>query len=201
MGLNSSKLFYSFANTILYNLLSLALSIYHHTTLAVMRKTFFFFYAFLLVVVSASAQVKLQNLLTENLTNPIGIDVQRPRFSWQLVSDQRNVTQTAYEITVNSGKSNMWKSGKIMSDQSVHVPYAGTALQPGKKYTWEVRVWDNNGKPSPWSEPAFFQTAFFNQSDPIAIGWKAKWIEADFIEDSINRPAQYFRKQFSTTKK
>jgi hypothetical protein len=111
-----------FANTILYNLLSLAISIYHHTTLAVMRKTFFFFYAFLLVVVSASAQVKLQNLLTENLTNPIGIDVRQPRFSWQLISDQRNVTQTAYEITVSSGKGNMWKSGKIMSEQSVHVP-------------------------------------------------------------------------------
>jgi alpha-L-rhamnosidase len=31
--------------------------------------------------------------------------------------------------------------------------------------------------------------------------WKAKWIEAGFAEDSINRPAQYFRKPFSLTKK
>ncbi len=166
-----------------------------------MRKTLFFFCAILLIATSITAQVKLQNLLTENLTNPVGIDVQQPRFSWQLVSDRRNVSQTAYEITVSGAKGSMWKSGKIMSDRSVHVPYAGTALQPGKKYTWEVRVWDNNGKPSPWSEPAFFQTAFFNPTDPIAIGWKAKWIEAGFIEDSINRPAQYFRKQFSSNKK
>jgi alpha-L-rhamnosidase len=83
-----------------------------------------------------------------------------------------------------------------MSDRSVHVPYAGTALQSGKKYTWEVRVWDNNGKPSPLSEPAFFQTALLSVAD-----WKAKWIEAGFEEDSINRPAQYFRKQFSAAKK
>jgi alpha-L-rhamnosidase len=83
-----------------------------------------------------------------------------------------------------------------MSDRSVHVPYAGAALQSGKKYTWEVRVWDNNGKPSAWSEPAFFQTALLSTAD-----WHAKWIEADFVEDSINRPAQYFRKQFSSTKK
>ena len=145
---------------------------------------------------SITAQVKLQNLLTENLRNPVGIDVQQPRFSWQLVSDQRNVSQTAYEIIVSGEKGAAWKSGKIQSDRSVHVPYAGTALLPGKKYTWEVRVWDNNGKPSPWSEPAFFQTAFFNAAD-----WKAKWIEAGFIEDSINRPAQYFRKQFSINKK
>ncbi|HET9747128.1 MAG TPA: family 78 glycoside hydrolase catalytic domain, partial [Chitinophagaceae bacterium] len=154
-----------------------------------------FLSAYLFLVVVVSAQVKLQNLLTENLSNPIGIDVM-PRFSWQLVSDQRNVLQTAYEITVNQGKSSVWKSGKVQSDQSVHVPYAGSALQSGKKYTWQVRVWDNKGKASPWSATASFQMAFLNPAE-----WKAKWIEADFVEDSVNRPAQYFRKQFSTNKK
>ena len=75
------------------------------------------------------AQVKLQNLLCENLTNPMGIDVKQPRFTWQLVSDQRNVSQTAYEIIVTRGKSTAWKSGKVMSDQSVHVP-EGVAQLP-----------------------------------------------------------------------
>ena len=161
-----------------------------------MRKNNCLFFIFFFVATSISAQVKVVNLLTENQTNPIGLDVLQPRFSWQLVSDQRNVSQTAYEIMVSSGKGTAWKSGKVMSGQSVHVPYAGAALQSGKKYTWEVRVWDNNGKPLPWSEPAFFQTALLNTSE-----WKAKWIEAGFVEDSINRPAQYFRKQFSTNKK
>ena len=149
-----------------------------------------------LFVIVLSAQVKLQNLLTENLTNPIGIDVKHPRFTWQLASDQRNILQTAYEITVNQGKTPVWKSGRVMSDQSVHVPYAGSALQSGKKYTWQVRVWDNKGKASAWSGAASFQMAFLNLSD-----WKAKWIEVDFIEDSINRPSQYFRKKFSANKK
>ena len=149
-----------------------------------------------LFVIALSAQVKVQNLLTENLSNPIGLDVKQPRFTWQLVSDQRNVLQTAYEITVNQGKAPVWKSGKVMSDQSVHIPYAGSALQSGKKYTWQVRVWDNKGKASPWSEATSFQMAFLNPSD-----WKAKWIEVDFIEDSINRPSQYFRKSFLANKK
>ena len=151
--------------------------------------------ALFLFIVSA-AQVKVQNLLTENLTDPFGIDVKQPRFSCQLASDLRNVTQAGYEITVSEGKNSVWKSGKVMSDQSVHVPYAGAALQSAKKYLWQVRVWDNNGKASAWSQAATFQTAFLNASD-----WKAKWIEAGFTEDSINRPAQYFRKQFSTNKK
>jgi alpha-L-rhamnosidase len=145
---------------------------------------------------SINAQVKVHNLLCENISNPVGIDVQQPRFSWQLVSDNRNVSQTAYEITVSSRKTVVWKSGKIMSGQSVHVSYGGTVLQSGKKYTWQVRVWDNDGKASQWSEPAFFQTAFFDKS-----AWKAKWIEAGFTEDSINRPAQYFRRNFSVIKK
>jgi alpha-L-rhamnosidase len=92
------------------------------------------------------AQLKVQYLLTENLTNPIGLDVTQPRFSWQLIADnRRNVMQSAYEIMVSSPKGNVWKSGKVMSDSSVQVAYKGIALQSGTKYTWEVRVWDNSG--------------------------------------------------------
>jgi alpha-L-rhamnosidase len=161
-----------------------------------MRKNNFLLLGLFFLTTTISAQVKVVNLLTENQTNPIGLDVQQPRFTWQLMSEQRNISQTAYEITVSGSKGSVWKSGKINSDRSVQVPYAGTALQSGKKYTWQVRIWDNNGKASASSEPAFFQTAFLNPSD-----WKAKWIEADVTEDSINRPALYFRKQFSSTKK
>ena len=160
-----------------------------------MKKKFLLPVLFQLSIFLGFAQVKIQHLLTENLTNPIGLDVQQPRFSWQLVSDKRNIAQTAYEIIVSADKGPLWKSGKVASNQSVQVSYAGTALQSGKKYTWELRVWDNNGKPSPWSEPAFFQTALFDTTD-----WKAKWIEAGFAEDAT-RPAILFRNQFSINKK
>ena len=150
---------------------------------------------FQLCIFISIAQVKIEHLLTENLTNPIGLDVLQPRFSWQLISDKKNVAQTAYEITVSEGKTSVWKSGKVNSDQSVQVSYAGTALQSGKKYAWQVRVWDNSGKGSSWSEKAFFQTGFFAVSD-----WKAKWIEAAFEEEST-RPAILFRKPFTINKK
>src|SRR6185295_12854009 len=96
------------------------------------------------------AQVEVSNLLCENLSNPIGLDVTQPRLSWQLVSDKRNVTQTAYEIRVTSAKSTTWNSEKINSDSSVHVAYKGSPLQSGTKYSWQVRVWDNSGKASAW---------------------------------------------------
>jgi hypothetical protein len=47
-----------------------------------MRKILFLVIAFHLCMLSAFTQVKVQNLLTENLSDPIGIDVQKPRFSW-----------------------------------------------------------------------------------------------------------------------
>lgn len=149
-------------------------------------------------VIVSFAQLKVQYLLTENLSNPVGLDVLQPRFSWQIVADNRkNVMQTAYEIMVSSPKGSVWKSGKVAGDSSVFVTYKGAPLQSGTRYTWEVRVWDNSGgKSSAWSEPAFFQTALLNTSD-----WKAKWITPGYVEDSVMRPSPYFRKEFSTKKK
>ncbi len=144
------------------------------------------------------AQVSVNHLLCENKTNPLGIDIMQPRFSWQLISDKRDVLQTAYEIrvsdglsTLNNDKNLLWSTGKISSDQSVHVPYAGAALQSGKKYYWQVRVWDNLKNLSSWSKPSFWQMGLLNSSD-----WHAKWIEPGYVEDSIQRPSPYFRKKF-----
>ena len=165
-----------------------------HQILAVMKK-YLPLFLFLFISIASVAQVKVQSLLVENLSDPVGIDVAQPRFSWQLTGSRRNITQSAYEIKVLSGKSSVWSSGKVNSDQSVHVKYNGTALQSGKKYMWQVRVWDNVGKGSAWSTASSFQTAFFNTGD-----WKAKWIEAGFAEDP-SRPSPYFRKNFMADKK
>ncbi|MCU0390945.1 MAG: glycoside hydrolase family 78 protein [Thermoflexibacter sp.] len=139
--------------------------------------------------------ISLTNLLCENLVNPIGLDVKQPRFTWTLVSSQRNVMQTAYEIKVMKGKNTVWSSGKVNSDQSVLVEYQGAPLESNQKYLWQVRVWDNQGNTSAWTTPAFWHTAFFNQSD-----WKAKWIKAGFEEDTTNRPSPYFRRNFNLKK-
>lgn len=65
-----------------------------------MKKIRFLLLALQCIVLSALAQVKVDHLRTENLKNPIGINVLQPHFSWQLISDQRNVSQSAYEIIV-----------------------------------------------------------------------------------------------------
>lgn len=157
-------------------------------------------FIFLLLSISLSAQVTVKNLLTEYLLNPIGLDVQQPRFAWQLQSDRRNVQQSAYEIIVSNSSNPrtkpLWKSGKVNSAQSVHIKYAGPELKSGQRYYWQVRVWDNNNKVSSWSEPAYWEMGLLQQSD-----WRAKWIAPGYVEDSVMRPSPMFRKPFNVNKK
>lgn len=148
----------------------------------------------LLTVISAFGQTKVSHLLTEDKVNPVGIDNPQPRFSWQLSADGRNVLQTAYEVKISNGRKEVWSSGKTDSDQSAWVTYKGAPLESNKKYTWQVRVWDNKGQVSNWSEGASFQMALLQASD-----WKAKWIEVGFEEEE-SRPSPLFRKEFATKK-
>src|SRR5262245_20900243 len=121
--------------------------------------------------IQISAQVQVKNLVCENLTNPIGLDVLKPRFSWQLEVPNRSCLQTSYEIKVSTdeaGKNALWSSGKVASNQSVFVEYAGQPLKSATKYFWQVRVWDNNTKTSAWSAANSFVTGLFDASN-----WKA----------------------------
>ena len=145
------------------------------------------------------AQIAVHHLLTENRTNPIGVDAVVPRFSWQISGDKRNIRQTAYAIKVFSAdksKTIIWQSGKIASAQSVLINYGGNSLGTGMNYFWQVQVWDSEGNTATSSDNAFFQMGFLQASD-----WKAKWIEPGDKEDSIARPSPIFRKSFKADKK
>ena len=47
-----------------------------------------------------------------------------------------------------------WDSGKVSSDQSLLVDYAGRPLTSRQQCFWKVRAWDRDDKPSAWSTPA-----------------------------------------------
>jgi hypothetical protein len=49
----------------------------------------------------------ISHLTCEYRTNPLGIDVPRPRLSWQMQSDRRGAHQTAYQILVASSETGL----------------------------------------------------------------------------------------------
>lgn len=162
-----------------------------------------YFAGLLLLAASLSAQVRVTALRCEHLLNPQGIETSAPRLSWQLLSDQRNTRQTAWELRVAGtptdllkGKNLVWNSGRQASDASVHVPYAGPGLSPGRRYHWQVRVWDASGKPSEWSEPAYWQMGL-----PGMANLGAQWIGPGYQEEKTAQPSPYLRKTFALQKK
>lgn len=121
------------------------------------------------------------DLRTEYLKDPLGIDVPRPRFSWMLRSSERGSLQSAYHVLVaksweplEDDTGDMWDSGKVDSNQSVHVMYAGDTLQSGKTYYWKVRVWNQHDTPSPWSDVATFHMGLLEEG-----AWQGQWIAAE----------------------
>jgi len=118
------------------------------------------------------------DLRVEYARNPVGVDVELPRFSWDVAAPGRDWTQRAYRIIVAStpeklaaNRGNVWDSGKVASEQSVNIEYAGPSLESGTRYHWKVKVWDDDGRASSWSDPGYWETGLLSEAD-----WNATWI-------------------------
>jgi len=130
----------------------------------------------------STSPVTLFDLNCEYARNPIGIGASRPRLSWKLSSRRIGEVQTAYEIRAASSanrlkenRADLWESGKVMSDQSIFVPWAGKPLGSRSRVVWQVRIWDKDGAPTDWSKPAHFELGLLQPERE----WKARWITAD----------------------
>src|SRR6266545_2763627 len=153
----------------------------------------------ILAPVTLLAQLTVTGLRVEYLTNPIGIDVVQPRLSWRIASTARNTMQAASQLQVATSEASLtrganllWDSGKVTSDASVFVEYAGPPAASRTRYYWRVRVWDTSGRVSPWSPPAFWETGLLQPVD-----WTAQWIgPPPTPADSLPSPSPLLRRAF-----
>ncbi len=132
-------------------------------------------------------------------TEPLAVAEARPEFSWSVAAASptlHGVRQTAYEVRVTAagpeitaGQTPRWDSGKAESGAASGVVYAGPALEAQHTYSWQVKLWDENGHPTAWSRPAHWTQA------PV---FHAQWIAADGTdEDAGQKPLPLFRKGFA----
>ncbi len=117
-------------------------------------------------------------LRCENLERPLGVDVPMPRLSWIVESPKRSQKQTAYRIIVAASAENLsrdqgdfWDSGRVADDETTGIIYAGKLLRSHQSCYWKVRVWDQDGVPSAWSQPSFWSMGTLDAGDWANAAW------------------------------
>jgi alpha-L-rhamnosidase len=130
---------------------------------------------------AAAGDFTVNDLRCEYVESPLGVDVPHPRLFWKLDSRTRGQRQSAYEVLAATSeallaqdKADLWRSGKVESDQTTHVPYAGKPLRSSQQVFWQVRAWDKDGKVSRWSRPAIWTMGVLEDSD-----WQGQWIGSE----------------------
>ncbi|MGC9261240.1 MAG: hypothetical protein ACP5I8_14340, partial [Phycisphaerae bacterium] len=151
---------------------------------------------------ATAAPTHLQTQLREN---PLAINSIHPRLGWVLPWKGRGEFQSAYEVLVASSpqllaqnQSDIWNSGKVMSGQSINIRYAGSALTSRQRCFWKVRVWNQAGEASHWSQTAQWQEGLLAASQwhhAQWIGWKPTAPKG--IRHPL--PAIYLRDQFNVS--
>ena len=155
------------------------------------------------------------HLRCEYLIDPIAIDALRPRLSWVLecpAPAERAKRQAAYQIIVRQDDGTVaWDSQQVLSDETLHIHYAGAPLLPGERYHWKVRVWEATpagltGQASEWSAPAAWTMGVWGagwshetNGDAPRPAAAAAWIAAPLADgwnEKQSLPAAMLRKPF-----
>ena len=150
----------------------------------------------------------------------MGIDRIHPLLGWKLFSEEQGKSQSAYQILVASSKAllndngaDILNTGKVKSNQNINYRLTYSANKSNTFYYWKVKVWDEKGDATPYSNVAYWKTGLLNPED-----WQAQWISNKYKAVSAKREpfsrydksrgfaaidssAIYLRKQFNTRNK
>lgn len=127
--------------------------------------------------------------------NPLAIERDAVRFTWMSSDTDRGFRQAAYQIVIATsaerlaaGNADWWDSGRVASEKSGGLEYAGKALPPAARFWWQVRIWDQAGQPGEYSAPGRFDTGLAPQEWTAQYIWDGTANQNNFA---------YFRKTFS----
>jgi hypothetical protein len=131
--------------------------------------------------------LRVVDLRCELAANPLGVDSPHPSLGWSLESGERGQRETAWQVLVASSPSlldrdqgDLWDSGRVLSDATSAVAYAGAPLGSSQQVFWKVRVWDRAGQPTSWGAVSNWTMGILAASD-----WKGSWIAAPNATESL----------------
>ena len=107
---------------------------------------------------------EVYDLKVNQITEALGMDVEKPVFSWKLRAEKQNTMQKQAQILVGKtdGSAGVWDSGVMDTDESAGIAYAGEALEAETRYYVTVKVWDQDGEEAETS--SWFETGLMNGS-------------------------------------
>ncbi|HOW19628.1 MAG TPA: hypothetical protein PLC79_11370, partial [Phycisphaerae bacterium] len=130
-------------------------------------------------------------LRCEYLTNPLAIDTAQPRLSWIIESGGRGVTQSAYRILVAGSRAalaadqgDLWDSGKVASDETAQIAYAGKPLASGQEVFWKVGIWTNGAAAPVWSDVGTWRTGVLNAAD-VHVARRVAALSGAPVDDDV----------------
>jgi len=142
---------------------------------------------------AAGSPLTPEYLRCEYQVDPVGLDETSPRLSWRVASRQRDQRQTAFQVLVAATEQDLarsagdyWDTEKVPGDDTTAIVYGGRTLASGAICYWKVRVWDKNGKPSDWSQPAKWSMGLLDQNE-----WRGQWIGYDKMRQAATITAPF----------
>ncbi len=136
--------------------------------------------------------LKIQHFTVEHRIEPLGLDEERPAFSYRLESDRRNVVQKKMRLVVRQGENTVWDTGMTESGETLYHIYAGAPLAPCTRYDVKVHAEDNHGDTA--SAETCFETGLMPRISPV----KAQFVTHGFEEENL---CPVLCKRFSCGKK
>ena len=134
----------------------------------------------------SAATLRVGDLRCEYLKEPLGIDARSPRLSWTLTATRpgaRGLSQSAYQVLVASSEAELLRKqgdalgrrqGRV-SDQSIHVPYAGKPLSSTPNAGGRCGPGIRTGRPPTGASPRAGRWVYSNRRTGPAAGsaWTA----------------------------
>ncbi len=140
-----------------------------------------------------AASVRPVDLRCEALEEPLFVGERKPHLSFVLKASDpsaRGQRMSAWQVRAASdvrgleaGTADLWDSGRVTGGDPTAIEWGGAPLASGVRVHWSVRVWDETGRESAWSEPASFTLGLLDESD-----WSATWIGWDAPLSGEGRP-------------
>ncbi len=143
----------------------------------------------LLAMSLLQSEAAIRNLRCEYLTEPLGIDTNHPRLTWEFDEEFANMPEITVELSTNTS----FKDAKQFATSALNTTIVDIDTIPGIRYYWKVLATDRQGK-SIASKPSSFETGKFSSHQ-----WNAHWIGDG--NNAAFEPAPVFKKTFNIDEK